>query len=374
MFWKTIRVSDAERVVVSVAGRFRAILKPGVYRLRAWPLRLDRIETETFSVFNAEFDSPIAGLLVKEQPDVVTENFVVVETTDEEVAVVYADNKVMCVVPPGKRVLYWNSPMEIRAERIAFAENPRLPERLARALARFGKEAGVLRATVDEGKTGLWYFENKLRETLAPGTYAFWLWAGASRVEQTELRLQTLEVNGQEVLSKDKATLRVNVSARYRVTDAVKAATTVKDATAHLYLLVQFAIRETFGKRTLEETLAEKVSIDAGIVDTIRKGMEAYGVMVEEIGVKDVILPGDLREIMNRVVEAEKAAQANLIRRREETAATRSLLNTARLMEENPILVRLKELETLEKLTEKVDRITIGNGLEGLLEQIKIAR
>jgi regulator of protease activity HflC (stomatin/prohibitin superfamily) len=280
----------------------------------------------------------------------------------------------MCVVPPGKRVLYWNSPMEIRAERIAFAENPRLPERLARALARFGKEAGVLRATVDEGKTGLWYFENKLRETLAPGTYAFWLWAGASRVEQTELRLQTLEVNGQEVLSKDKATLRVNVSARYRVTDAVKAATTVKDATAHLYLLVQFAIRETFGKRTLEETLAEKVSIDAGIVDTIRKGMEAYGVMVEEIGVKDVILPGDLREIMNRVVEAEKAAQANLIRRREETAATRSLLNTARLMEENPILVRLKELETLEKLTEKVDRITIGNGLEGLLEQIKIAR
>ena len=69
--------------------------------------------------------------------------------------------------------------------------------------------------------------------------------------------------------------------------------------------------------------------------------------------INDVILPGEIREILNQVVAAEKRAQANLIHRREETAATRSLLNTARLMEESPILIRLKALETLEKLTEK---------------------
>jgi len=91
---------------------------------------------------------------------------------------------------------------------------------------------------------------------------------------------------------------------------------------------------------------------------------------VGSIALKDIILPGEMRDILNQVVSAEKQAQANLIRRREETAATRSLLNTAKLMEDNPILVRLKELETLEKLVEKVDRLTVNNGFEGLLENL----
>ena len=93
------------------------------------------------------------------------------------------------------------------------------------------------------------------------------------------------------------------------------------------------------------------------------------------IGVKDVILPGDVRELLNKVVEAERTAKANLIRRQEETAATRSLLNTARLMEDNPLLLRLKELEALEKLVEKVGRIDLhtGNaagGLDALLQNL----
>jgi hypothetical protein len=77
-----------------------------------------------------------------------------------------------------------------------------------------------------------------------------------------------------------------------------------------------------------------------------------------------------MKTILNQVVEAEKVAQANLIRRREETAATRSLLNTARLMEENPTLLRLKELETLEKVTEKVGSLTVYGGLEGVLKNL----
>ena len=91
---------------------------------------------------------------------------------------------------------------------------------------------------------------------------------------------------------------------------------------------------------------------------------------MRSVGVKDVILPGEMKTILNQVVEAEKVAQANLIRRREETAATRSLLNTARLMEENPTLLRLKELETLEKVTEKVGSLTVYGGLEGVLKDM----
>lgn len=96
--------------------------------------------------------------------------------------------------------------------------------------------------------------------------------------------------------------------------------------------------------------------------------MTNQGIELRNVGVKDVILPGDMKDILNQVVEAEKASQANIIKRLEETAATRSLLNTARLMEQNPTLLRLKELEVLEKVTEKVDRLTVFGGLEGVLK------
>ena len=88
------------------------------------------------------------------------------------------------------------------------------------------------------------------------------------------------------------------------------------------------------------------------------------------VGVKDIILPGDVRELMNRVIEAEKTAQANVIKRREETAAKRSLLYTAKLMEDNPVLLRLKELEALEKVSEKVGNVIVGNGMDGVLEDL----
>ena len=74
-------------------------------------------------------------------------------------------------------------------------------------------------------------------------------------------------------------------------------------------------------------------------------------------------LPGEIRELVNKVVEAERTAKANLIRRQEETAATRSLLNTARLMEDNPLLLRMKELEALEKLVDA--RMLAGNQPQG---------
>ena len=86
-------------------------------------------------------------------------------------------------------------------------------------------------------------------------------------------------------------------------------------------------------------------------------------------GLKDIILPGDIKDILNTVLLAEKKAQANLITRREETASTRSLLNTAKLLDENQTLFRLKELEFLEKICEKIGTISLTGG-GSLLEQL----
>jgi len=237
-------------------------------------------------------------------------------------------------------------------------------------LARLGREAQVTWASVEDGKTGLLYFENRFARLIGPGTYAFWNAAGAPRVEVVDLRSQTLEIPGQEILTSDKVSIRVNVWAVYQVVDAVLAKQGLKDYADYLYRAVQLAVRQTLGKRTLEQILAEKVDIDESVAAEVRQEMEVYGVRVGAIALKDIVLPGEVREILNQVVTAEKQAQANLIRRREETAATRSLLNTARLLEGNPLLVRLKELETLEKVAEKVDRITVQGGVDTLLQSL----
>ena len=138
----------------------------------------------------------------------------------------------------------------------------------------------------------------------------------------------------------------------------------------YLYKALQFALREVIGTRTLEEVLGDKEGINAALTGRLVPTLEEAGLAVPTVGVKDIILPGDVRELMNRVIEAEKTAQANVIKRREETAATRSLLNTAKLMEDNPILLRLKELEALEKVSEKVGNVIVGNGMDGVLKDL----
>lgn len=357
-----VLIGDQERYLLLRKGRFEQILEPGEHIVfgRA-------IDFEKHNVRNIVFESAWADHIVKDHPAIADRYFIRVETGDAQVAVVYFDGKAARLIGPGKRVLFWRGPVEVRAEVIDARERPEVRQELLLPLSRLGAHGQVVYATVDEGKTGLLFVDNRYVRALSPGTYGFWSSAAFPRVEVVDLRLQTLEIPGQEILTRDKVSLRVNVWSEYQVIDPVTARHSIKDVTEHLYRTLQLAVRQTLGRRTLEEVLAEKVDIDVSAAAAVRDEMAAFGVRVGEIALKDVILPGDMREILNQVVTAEKQAQANLIRRREETAATRSLLNTAKLMEDNPLLVRLKELETLEKVAEKVGKITVHGGLDSLL-------
>lgn len=114
--------------------------------------------------------------------------------------------------------------------------------------------------------------------------------------------------------------------------------------------------------------LLEKEKISKDILSYLKSYESKYFVSFEDAGIKDIILPGEIKDILNTVLIAEKQAQANVITRREETASTRSLLNTAKLMEENDVLYRLKELEMLERIFDKVGNINVdgGNFIESL--------
>jgi regulator of protease activity HflC (stomatin/prohibitin superfamily) len=228
---------------------------------------------------------------------------------------------------------------------------------------------------IADNHVGLLIVDGELLQSLKPGLYVYWKFNRNVKVEQVELRMQAMEVQGQEILTKDKVSLRVNLSAQYQITDPVTARSKLADVTDYVYREMQFALRQAVGMRTLDTLLGDKDELDNVIFAEVKGKVAEFGIDVRSVGVKDVILPGDMKDILNQVVEAEKVAQANVIKRREETAATRSLLNTARLMEDNPTLMRLKELEVLEKVTEKVDKLTVFGGLDGVLNdtvQIKV--
>jgi regulator of protease activity HflC (stomatin/prohibitin superfamily) len=366
---RRILVGDNERVLVIRKRRFAEILGPGEY----WMFTLGRsIELEFHNVKSLVLTGEWGDHLAKERPELAARYFTVIETLDSQVAVVYLDGRLARVIGPASRVLFWRGPVEVTFDRIDVRQEPEVPARLLPALARLGRESAVTFAAVDEGKRGLVYIDGRLVRELGPGTYGFWHAVAVPRIDVLEMRRQSVEVSGQEILTKDKVTVRVNISAVYEIVNAVTARSGVKDVNDHLYRTLQIAVRQTLGKRTLEEVLAEKADIDEAVSVEVRREMEAYGVRVGAIALKDIILPGDIRDILNQVVTAEKQAQANLIRRREETAATRSLLNTAKLMEDNPLLVRLKELETLEKIAEKVDKITVVGGVNALLDGVSL--
>ncbi|MEA2080690.1 MAG: slipin family protein [Pseudomonadota bacterium] len=302
-------------------------------------------------------------------------HFQVIELNEYEVGLVNKNGKLKGVLAPATRQLYWKGPIDVKVDVLSIAEDFALPRDKVGLIAHARADSlprevmnSVYFAEVADKHVSLLIVDGELVKTLQPGLYAWWKFNRRVVVEQVDLRLQAMEVQGQEILTKDKVTLRINLAAQYRVNDPVKARSELVNFTDYLYREVQFALRQAVGARTLDTLLGNKGELDQAIHSAVRQKVSDYGMDVRSVGVKDVILPGDMKDILNQVVETEKVAQANVIKRREETAATRSLLNTARMMDENPTLMRLKELEVLEKVTEKVDKLTVFGGLEGVLK------
>ena len=103
--------------------------------------------------------------------------------------------------------------------------------------------------------------------------------------------------------------------------------------------------------------------------EAVRRRAGELGLEIVSVGVRDIILPGEMKDLMNKVTEAKKAAEANLIARREETAAMRSQANTAKLLADNPTLMRLRELEILEKIAIG-GKLNVVLGEKGLSDRV----
>jgi regulator of protease activity HflC (stomatin/prohibitin superfamily) len=370
--WTTIVVKDDERALLSRNGRFERLLPPGRFT-EIDPFR--HLSVEVVKVVRTEIAADKALLLAKMDSSLAADNFAIVQPGPEQVAIVSMDGEPKHLVLPNTTRAFWKAVTAVDVEVIDTANNMRIEKRHLNKLdvARGGPV--VVSTVVEASEAGLLYVDGEFVERLKPGRHAYWSVGRTVRIGKVDLRPQPLEVTAQEILTKDRVGIRVTLTAFSRIVDPEKAALSSNDVNATLYRLIQFAIREAVAARTLDEILAARDTIDAQVRAYVSERATALGAEIGEIGVKDIILPGDVRELLNKVVEAERVAKANLIRRQEETAATRSLLNTSKLMENNPLLLRLKELEALEKLVEKVGRIDLhtgsgAGGFEALLSNL----
>lgn len=183
------------------------------------------------------------------------------------------------------------------------------------------------------------------------------------------MRETVLDVGGQEIMTSDKVTLRMNALVTYRVIDARKSVEKVNDVSQALYREAQLALRAVVGTREIDALLADKNSVAGELETIIRRRAEEFGIRVISLGIRDIILPGEMKTLLNKVIEARKASEANIIVRREETAAIRSQMNTAKLIQENPSLMRMRELEVLERVAGN-SKLQVILGEKGLTERI----
>lgn len=334
-------IKKHERGLVFRDGDFLQLLQPGDYRI--WNLT-GRNSVQVVNTLETQFRHNLLDALILE-PELM-EELLVVDLGDSERAIVWKDERLAYLLGPGRHA-FWLANGRLRVERFDVSqfrfEHPRLQVILRHTDATKFFD-GV---QVESNEDVLLYRDGVLIGRLSEGLNVFWKGTGKVTWKTIDRRELSLDVAGQEIMTSDKVTLRVNLLVTFKVTDAVQSVSAVSDASQALYREAQLVLRKAIGTKTLDALLSDKEAVGQQIRGALAERASEFGLGVRSVGLRDIILPGDMKVLLNQVISAQKEAEANLIRRREETASVRSQANTAKLLADNPQLARLKELETL---------------------------
>jgi regulator of protease activity HflC (stomatin/prohibitin superfamily) len=200
--------------------------------------------------------------------------------------------------------------------------------------------------TVFEFERGLLFRKGLLRRTLSPGQN--WFLRMHSNIQKVDIRLRTISVPSQEVLSSDNVTIKITLAAQYVVSDPGVALTKVEKFQEAFYMLLQLSLRELVGGLKIDEVIAKRQEIGKTLFEKTEAKVKDLGLTLKVVDVKDIMFPGDLKKIFAQVVKAQKEGQAILEKARGETAALRNLANAAKMLEGNPALMQLRVLQSVD--------------------------
>ena len=356
-----VKVLEGERGILKINGRVERFLEPGIHAY--WTV-FEKVEIEIYKVAKVFVHADLENMSRR------AEDFPDLEFFSLE------DNKRALITVNGRFYdvfsapvfAFWKEGNKVEVEALSvdevFINHSRMNDMLR------SSSALVEKVDVNAGQIALVNIDGKLEHRFEEGRYAYWKNIRKVDVTIVDLRESTFEISGQEIMTEDKVSLRVNALVTYKVQDAVKAIQEFQDYQAALYKEAQMILRSAIGARDLDSLLSDKESLEQFVESSIKDAGLKMGLAVRSLGLKDIILPGDMKDILNRVTEARKVAEASYITRREETAAMRSQANTAKIMEQNPILLKLREIEMAEKVASNAD-ITIIAGDKSVIDGMR---
>ena len=364
---KKIIVNENQKGFLFINGKFVKTLNPGKYYIYGdRKIELSSLD-EPLSSENCTLDTLLSSKEIKNDVSVA-------EVGDQQLALHFTDGRFSSALTNGKYA-FWNNNQK-HEFRLVDISSPEVSENIPEYIFSQQRIPAHLytKVSVFQHQKARLFFNRKLQKILEPGEYYFWKNNIPVDVDYIDTRLIHLNITGQEIMTQDKVSLRINFVCNYRVTDYVRILTEIDNYVEQIHVAAQLALREYVGKYKLDDILLNKDELSEFVLNRLKERESELYVEFSNAGVKDIILPGEIRNIMNTVLLAEKKAQASVITRREEVASTRSLLNTAKLMDENATLYKLKELEYIERICENVDSINLNGNSDVISQLVSLLR
>ena len=347
-----IQVDLGDRAVVFRRGLPVEVLGPGRYT-RFGNVAITRYDTRALL-----FDAPIEVRALLSERD-----YEQVELTGRQRGVLYRDGAPVVFLRPGVH-RFWTVDGSVQLR--VFSVDQPVPELTDELIAVIPADELVVQ-TVLQYQRGLLYIQGRFERMLEPGRHAFWSHPEARvSISLLDMRGKILTISGQDLMTGDKVTLRLSLSVDYAPADPPVAVHSVADLEGALYLMVQLAARDYVGSVTLDELLEGREAMSRYLTESVVPRAAELGVKVAAIGVKDVVLPGDMKLLLNRVIEAEKQAAANVISRRDWAAMIRARANEAKIMADNPVLLEMQQLEAYKEIAGRVGEIRVAVGADKL--------
>jgi len=351
-------IADQERGLLVRDGRLTRWLEPGRHLVFNG---LSRLELRLLN--RDTLQSPFTPELLAVAPEGAAVEAVVPEA---HLGLLRADGVPKAVLQPGHYLL-WQLAAKVTLEVVSLEPlRPGIPEGFWPMVPATQAQAVL----VLPFERALVHVDGVLREVLAEGRAIYATLNRKLEVMRVDLREQEVQILGQELMTRDKVTLRLNLVVKYRVTDPVKAVQSVASLRDALYTEAQMSVRHFVAELNLDQMLERRAEAVAPMAEALRERTASWGAEVLKLDVKDLVLPGEMKQLLNQVIEAEKKAAAQVILRREEVASTRSLANTAQMLERNPALLRLKELEAFKEIAAAIPNLTLVMGQPELLRSL----
>jgi regulator of protease activity HflC (stomatin/prohibitin superfamily) len=172
-----------------------------------------------------------------------------------------------------------------------------------------------------------------------------------NRVHRVSLRIVTMPIQSQGIITRDNVSVDVAAVAYYRVADAIRSVVAIENAAAAINQIAQTTLRAVIGRHTLDETLSETETINQNIREILDVQTEEWGVEVTIVELRDIQLPESMQRAMARQAEAEREKRAKIIAAEGEALAAGELARASDVMMAHPLALQLRNLQTLVEIS-----------------------